>query len=100
MYYFCIIEGAADCLPVTQTYHSAATREEMEIIVSEAATEFTEWQREEEGKDVILYKHTLPAPGENNYSFRPVIAKDADWVMDVIGMTAEDYAIESEGEDR
>lgn len=93
-HFACIAIGMADCTPNSQTYIEAATALELATLVSDACHE---WDEEEE-QSGYCYSFRNPGEGESNYSQRLRIARDRDWVLDVIGMTEADFRHESEGE--
>lgn len=99
-HYFCIAIGMADCTPNSQDYHCAADSDEMRAIIKTACDE---WDAELSGDnspsasdEFFAYEFKMPREGENNYAQRLRIANDCDWVLDVIGMTADDWARETE----
>ena len=99
-FYVCFATGLADCTPNDQSYHSFETVEGLRYAVREACEM---WERELIGDNSPsasehFYSHEFRAPreGENNWSQRLRIASDCDWVLDVIGMTADEYARETE----
>lgn len=97
-YYVCIAHGLADCTPDSQEYHECSTKRELETTVRKAVREF---EREEiEGQDnESPYVHEFRAPADTsvtNWSQRLCIARNSDYVMDVIGMSADEYYRECE----
>lgn len=100
-HYFCIATGQADFLPTSQDYHSAADETEMRAIVAAACEQ---WEKEmpeaddTRGDEFYSHEFRMPREGENNWSQRLRIDASSDYVLDVIGMTADEYAREAEGE--
>lgn len=101
-YFFCVAIGAADFSPNVQEYHRAETVAEMCGIIKTSCAEWIEEYRnrptdDTRGDEFYQYEFRLPRDGENNWSQRLLIGASDDWVLDVIGMTEDEY--EREGED-
>jgi hypothetical protein len=92
MRYFCIAQGMADCTPDRQDYYAAADANEQREIVAAACAEFDREESEgQENGEPYRYPFHLPLDGVNNYSQRLRISRGPDYVLDVIGMTADEY---------
>lgn len=97
-YYFCISEGMADFTPTTQDYHSAENETEFREIIKSACEQ---WERnlpepdETRGDEFYCYEFRMPRDGENNYSQRLRIYASEDFVLDVTGMTKEEFEREN-----
>lgn len=91
-HYFCIATGLADFTPTSQDYHSAETESDFHEILKTASEA---WQAELDGEEFYSYEFRMPREGESNYSQRLLIAAGEDYVLDVIGMTAEEFERES-----
>ena len=90
MYYACIAIGMADYMPDEQHYISADNpRDFADLIIQYVSDAMDEFNEDCGG----YYRHTfrMPRPGQDNYSQRLLIGKDSDRVLDVIGMTVEEY---------
>lgn len=93
MFYACIAIGMADCLPDQQIYVSGNIREFGDAIaaaIGDAAEEF-------ESDCGGYYRHAFrfPRPGQDNWSQRILIGKESDRVLDIIGMTRDEFERES-----
>lgn len=100
-HYFCLATGMADCTPNDQQYHSAETVDEMRDIIATAMAEWIAEYRdrpssEECGDEFYQYEFRAPRDGEDNWSQRLLIGASEDWVLDVIGMTEDEWNRESE----
>lgn len=99
-HYFCIATGTADFSPTSQDYHTVETESEFREIVKSAcdewASEYAERPTDEtRGDEYYRHEFRMPRAGEDNYSQRLMIGASDDWVLDVIGMTAEEFERES-----
>ncbi len=98
-YYVCIAIGMAGCQPDDRIYISANSGAELLEAVTLHTSEFDGvwcWGGEgEQSGDPYRHAFRMPREGENNWSQRLRIARDADMVLDVIGMTEEEYGRES-----
>ena len=100
-YYVCIAIGATAFLaaPDNQIYISAGSGAELLEAIAVHTSEFDDvWCEGGEGEQSgPPHRHAfrMPSEGENNWSQRLRIARDADMVLDVIGMTEEEYGRES-----
>lgn len=92
-HYFCIAVGMADCTPNSQDYRIASDETEFREIVCAACEQ---WHKDQDHTEFRAYEFRMPKEGENNYSQRLLISMAEDWVLDVIGMTSDDWARESE----
>lgn len=90
-YYVCIAVGMADFMPDTQEYHFAENEMELRAIINDACVEFDS----QEDSAPYTYDFRMPREGQTNYSQRLRIAKDTGRVLDVIGMTQEEFDRES-----
>lgn len=94
-HYVCIAIGKADCLPDDQIYVSADSDTELREAITTHLDEFDSvWCEEGEGEQSgppRRYDFRMPSLGENNWSQRLRIARDADMVLDVIGMTEDEF---------
>ena len=99
-HYFCIAVGMADCTPNSQEYFCASSAEMPHIIKTacdEWIAEYNERPTDDtRGDEFFQYEFKMPRDGEDNYSQRLLIGGSDDWVLDVIGMTADDWAREAE----
>lgn len=96
-HYACIAIGDADFLPDEQLYISAETPEELAELV---AAQCADWENTlaevyPQSDEFYAYAFRLPRDGENNYSQRLRIAGGGARVLDVIGMTQEEFERES-----
>lgn len=94
-HFFCIAEGMADFSPNSQNYHTAENAEEFAAIVQKACEEFDKACEGESHR----YAFRVPGEGVNNYSQRVRSARHYDTVLDIIGMTADEYEREAGSED-
>lgn len=86
-FYACVAVGTADCTPDVQNYIQGSTEEEFR---AELQACIQEW--EAEWPEFYSYELTMPKAGHDNWSQRVRIAKgDVDVVLDVIGMTADEW---------
>lgn len=101
-HYACIAHGMADYMPNDQSYIQADTAEELARLVADACRAWEDGlpePDETQGDEFYSYAFRHPREGENNYSQRLRIHASTDWVLDVIGMTADEYEREAGGED-
>jgi hypothetical protein len=96
-HYACIAIGDADFLPDEQLYISAETPQELAELVAEQCAD---WERTladvyPQSDEFYAYEFRLPNEGENNYSQRLRIAGGGARVLDVIGMTQDEFERES-----
>lgn len=96
-HYACITIGDADYMPDEQLYISAETPQELaELAAEQCATwEATLADVYPKSDEFYAYEFRLPSDGENNYSQRLRIAGGGARVLDVIGMTQEEFERES-----
>lgn len=92
-HYFCIAVGMADCAPNAQDYCVAEDEREFQEILDTARAEWIAFQ---DGTEYRSHEFKMPRNGEDNYSQRLLISMVEDWVLDVIGMTEDDWRRESE----
>lgn len=95
-HYICIVTGAADFLPDSQEYHACETSQELAETIAAACNAFDDAEREKGSVGAHAYDFRMPREGENNYSQRIRVSRTEDYVLDVIGMTADEYAREAE----
>lgn len=100
-YFICVATGMADCTPNDQQYHRAETRKELSAIVNQCCAEWVAEYSDRptddtRGDEYYRYGFVPPRDGEDNYSQRLLIGGSDDWVLDVIGMTEDEYNRESE----
>ena len=94
--FICIADGMSDFMPNEQSYHYAASAAELVSIINEAQQAF------EAEEDDGVYHHAIPRNVINLWlngsqgSWRVAVAKSTDRVLDVISMTADEFARESE----
>lgn len=86
MFYACVAIGMADCTPTVQNYISGVTQEEF---AEELLQVTQEWDAENPHHHVYAFR--MPRRGEDNYSQRIRVAKEEDYVVDVIGMNGDDW---------
>jgi hypothetical protein len=97
MYYFCIAHGMADCTPDSQDYYAVASVAELFDTVDNACAEFDreELEGQENGEpykyNIRTYVPATMPETTNNWSCRVRVARGTDYVLDVIGMTADEY---------
>lgn len=110
-FFVCFAKGMADCTPDEQSYHDFDTVEGLLYAVEQECEMFERddaeshfWNSDKRetvdpaGRLPIRYQFRVPREGENNYSQRICISRFSDRVLDVIGMTEDDYRREN-GED-
>lgn len=92
MFYVCIMTGMASCAPDDAQYISAETAEELTEQVEQARTEFIAEELGDGFPEPHLYDFRAPSSAlVTNWQQRLCIGKDHDRVLDVIGMTEDDW---------
>lgn len=97
MFYACIAIGQADYLPDEQIYVSAPDPYALGVAIGRHLLAFDD--EEAEAGSRPAYRHAFRQPRneyETNWSQRLRISRDGDRVVDVIGMTAAEYAEQGE----
>ena len=89
-YYACIAIGMADYMPDQQHYITADNPREFATQIAQHVGDALDEFDEHCGG---YYRHPfrMPRPGQDNWAQRVLIGKDRDLVLDIIGMTADEW---------
>lgn len=92
MFYVCIMTGMAACAPDDAQYVSAETAEELSALVEQARTEFIAEELADGYAEPYLHDFRAPSSAMvTNWQQRIAIGRDHDRVLDVQGMTEDNW---------
>lgn len=100
--YFCIADGMADFMPNMQDYHHCSNISEAREVIRLAVESFaSEYSASEAPYFHVVPDHVwqiMEDRGASSVNWRLCIARNEDRVLDVIGMTQEEYSREMDCE--
>lgn len=95
-FHFCIVRNVPGCLPNSREYHSANTEAECESIISAAIDEFAKERPYGESNWGAFLGRGVHAPDASMWHFTLAEYDDESEVLDLVGMTYDDWRRESE----